>query len=84
MKKLVVTTILASMFGIASAAGPYASLTYDDKDKKDSSEVHHVYGLNIGQKFTNGLGLEVRMEDEKVDVGDGTQKQESLMQAKAS
>ena len=84
MKKLVLATVLASIFGIASAAGPYASLTYDEKDKVNSPEVHHVYGLNVGEKFSSGLGLEVRMEDEKVDKGDGTQKQEGLAQVKVS
>ena len=85
MKKLVLATVLASMFGIASAAGPYASLTYDEKDKQNSSQVNYVYGLNVGQKFSNGLGLEARMEDERVEPGAGaTQKQESLAQAKVS
>ena len=71
--------------GAASAEGTYASLTYDQKDKQSSDQVNHVYGLNVGQKFANGLGVEVRMEDEKVDPGSGaTQKQEGLLQAKVS
>ena len=84
MKKLVLATVLASMVGIASAAGPYASITVDEKDKLNSAEIHKVYGLNVGQKFSNGVGVEVRMEDEKVDKGDGTQKQEGLVQTKVS
>ena len=83
MKKVVLATILASVFGIASAAGPYASLTYDVKDKKDSTQMNYVYGLNVGQKFENGLGAEVRMEDERVETG-SAQKQESLAQVKVS
>jgi hypothetical protein len=82
MRKLVLATVLASMFGIASAEGTYASLTYDQKDKQASDQVNHVYGLNVGQKFGNGWSAEVRMEDEIVAVGDGTQKQESLAQVK--
>ena len=85
MKKLVLATVLASMFGIASAAGPYAGLTFDEKTKQNSTQVNYVYGLNVGQKFSNGLGLEARMEDERVEPGAGaTQKQESLAQAKVS
>ena len=83
MKKLVLATVLASMFGIASAAGPYASLTFDEKTKQNSTQVNYVYGLNVGQKFTNGLGLEARMEDERVETGTA-QKQEGLGQVKAS
>ena len=83
MKKLVLATMLASVFGIA-AAGPYTSLTYDEKDKLHSSEIHNVTGLNVGEKFSGGLGIEARMEDEKVDKGDGTQKQEGLVQTKVS
>ena len=85
MKKLVLATVLASIFGIASAAGPYASLTYDEKDKQNSTQVNYVYGLNVGQKFDNGVGVEVRMEDERVEPNTGAaQKQESLAQAKVS
>ena len=83
MKKLVLATVLASVFGIASAAGPYASLTYDEKDKVNSVEKHYVYGLNVGQKFDNGVTVEARMEDERVETGTA-QKQESLGQGKVS
>jgi long-subunit fatty acid transport protein len=41
--------------------------------------------LNVGQKFSNGVTAELRMEDERVEPGAGaTQKQESLAQAKVS
>jgi len=84
LKKVVLATILASVFGIA-AAGPYASATYDLKDKQNSTQMNYVYGLNVGQKFENGVGLEVRMEDERVEPGAGaTQKQEGLGQVKLS
>jgi len=84
MKKILAATLLASVFSIASA-GPYASFTYDEKDKQNSTQMNHVYGLNVGQKFDNGVGLEARMEDERVEPGAGaTQKQESLAQAKVS
>ena len=84
MKKVVLATILASLIGVA-AAGPYASITYDEKDKQNSTQINYVYGLNVGQKFDNGVGVEVRMEDERVEPGSGaTQKQESLYQAKVS
>lgn len=83
MKKVVLATILASVFGIASAAGPYASLTYDEKDKQNSAQVNYVYGLNVGQKLENGFTVEARMEDERVETG-SAQKQESLAQVKVS
>ena len=82
MKKLVLATILASVFGIASAAGPYASLTYDEKVKQNASQTNYVYGLNVGQKFDNGFAVEVRMEDERVEST--SQKQEGLAQVKVS
>ena len=82
MKKVVLATILASVFGMASAAGPYASLTYDEKVKQNASQTNYVYGLNVGQKFDNGFTVEARMEDERVEST--SQKQESLAQAKVS
>ena len=85
MKKLVLATMVAAICGMAQAEGTYASLTYDQKDKQDSTQVNYVYGLNVGQKFSNGFGVEARMEDERVEPGAGaTQKQESLMQAKVN
>ena len=85
MKKLVLATMVAAICGMAQAEGTYASLTYDQKDKQDSTQVNYVYGLNVGQKFSNGFGVEARMEDERVEPGAGaTQKQEGLMQAKVS
>jgi hypothetical protein len=83
MKKLVLATLLASLVGVASAAGPYAGLTYDEKTKQNSVQMNYVYGLNVGQKFDNGVTAEVRMEDERVETGTA-QKQESLAQAKVS
>ena len=83
MKKVVLATILASVYGIASAAGPYASLTYDEKDKQNSAQVNYVYGLNVGQKLENGFTVEARMEDERVETGTA-QKQEGLAQVKVS
>ena len=82
MKKfLVLAALLAA--GLAQAEGTYASFTYDQKDKQESTQLNHVYGLNIGQKFGNGFAVEARMEDEKVDPGAGaTQKQEGLVQVK--
>jgi len=77
--------MVAAICGMAQAEGTYASLTYDQKDKQDSTQVNYVYGLNVGQKFSNGFGVEARMEDERVEPGAGaTQKQESLMQAKVN
>jgi hypothetical protein len=85
MKKLVLATLLASVVGFAGATGPYASITYDEKDKQNSTQMNYVYGLNVGQKFENGFAAEVRMEDERVEPGSGsTQKQESLAQVKVS
>jgi len=76
---------MAMMFGMAQAEGVYAGLTFDQKEKQDSTQVNYVYGLNVGQKFSNGVGVEVRMEDERVDPNTGAaQKQESLAQAKVS
>ena len=84
MKKfLVLAAVLAA--GVAQAEGVYSSLTFDQKEKQDSTQVNYVYGLNVGQKFSNGLTVEARMEDERVEPGSGaTQKQESLAQAKLS
>jgi hypothetical protein len=82
LKKVVLATILASVFGIASAAGPYASLTYDEKVKQNASQTNYVYGLNVGQKFDNGFTVEARMEDERVEST--SQKQEGLAQIKVS
>ena len=85
MKKLVLATVLASLTGLAVAAGPYASITFDEKDKQNSTQMNYVYGLNVGQKFDNGVAVEARMEDERVEPGSGaTQKQESLAQIKVS
>jgi hypothetical protein len=83
MKKFIVlaTLLVASL---AQAEGLYTGLTYDQKDKQNSAQVNHVFGVNVGQKFSNGLTVEGRMENERVAVGDGTQKQEGLMQVKAS
>jgi hypothetical protein len=84
MKKLIVLAALLAA-GFAQAEGNYASLTFDQKDKQDSTQVNYVYGLNVGQKFSNGVTAELRMEDERVEPGAGaTQKQESLAQAKVS
>ena len=84
MKKfLLLAALLAA--GVAQAEGTYASLTYDQKDKQNSTQLNHVYGLTVGQKFAGGWAVEARMEDEKVDPGAGaTQKQEGLVQAKVS
>jgi hypothetical protein len=84
MKKfLVLATLLAA--GLVQAEGVYSSLTYDKKDKQNSDQNNYVYGLNVGQRFSNGVAVEARMEDERVEPGAGaTQKQESLLQAKVS
>jgi len=84
MKKLVLAAVMASLTGLV-AAGPYASITFDEKDKQNSTQMNYVYGLNVGQKFDNGVSVEARMEDERVEPGSGaTQKQESLAQIKVS
>ena len=87
MKKLVLATVLASLTGLAladvSATGVSASLTYDEKDKQNSTQVNYVYGLNVGIKLGNGWSTEARMEDERVETG-SAQKQESLAQIKVS
>jgi hypothetical protein len=81
MKKfLVLATLLVA--GIAQAEGNYASLTYDQKDKQNADQTNYVYGLNVGQKFANGFGIELRMEDERVEST--SQKQEGLAQVKVS
>ena len=47
--------------------------------------MNHVYGLNVGEKFDNGITVEARMENERVEPGAGaTQKQEGLGQVKLS
>ena len=83
MKKFIAMAALLAAT-LAQAEGLYTGLTYDQKDKQNSAQVNHVYGVNVGQKFSNGLTIEGRMENERVEVGDGTQKQEGLMQVKAS
>jgi hypothetical protein len=82
MKKLIVLAAFLAA-GVAQAEGTYASLSYDYKDKQDSTQLNHVLGLTVGQKLSNGLSVEGRMENEKVDPGAGaTQKQEGLVQVK--
>lgn len=82
--KLLAAAVLAVAAGAASAGDWYGSATFDYKDKVNSAESHNVYGLAVGNKLSNGLTVEGRMEDEKVSVGDGTQKQEGLMQLKVT
>jgi len=81
MKKFLVLAVLLAA-GVAQAGGNYASITYDEKDKQNADQTNYVYGLNVGQKFDNGVTAEVRMEDERVEST--SQKQESLAQAKVS
>jgi hypothetical protein len=81
--KLSVALAALLIAGSAMAEGIYASVTFDKKDKLASSQVNNVYGLNIGQKFADGLTVEARMEDERVETFPG-QKQEGLYQIKAS
>jgi len=81
MKKFLVLAVLLAA-GVAQAGGNYASITYDEKDKQNANQTNYVYGLNVGQKFDNGVTAEVRMEDER--VVSTSQKQESLAQAKVS
>ena len=84
MKKVVLATILASVFGMASAE-PYFATTFDHKDKVASTQGNYVYGLNVGTKLGDGFAVEGRMEDERVEPGAGaTQKQEGLGQLKLS
>ena len=82
MKKLIVLAALLAA-SVAQAEGTYASLSYDYKDKQNTTQLNHVLGLTIGQKLGNGFAVEGRMENEKVDPGAGaTQKQEGLVQVK--
>jgi hypothetical protein len=82
MKKLIVLAALLAA-SVAQAEGTYASLSYDYKDKQNTTQINHVLGLTIGQKLGNGFAVEGRMENEKVDPGAGaTQKQEGLVQVK--
>ena len=82
MKKFILLAAFLAA-GVAQAEGNYASLTYDQKDKQNSTQLNHVIGLTVGQKFANGFAVEGRMENEKVDPGAGaTQKQEGLVQVK--
>ena len=81
--KLAVTVAAFLIAGSVMAEGIYASVTYDKKDKLNSTQVNNVYGLNIGQKFADGLTVEARVEDERVETFPG-QKQEGLYQFKAS
>ena len=84
MKKFIALAVLLAA-GLAQAEGVYTSFTYDVKDKLDSTQTNYVYGLNVGQKFSNGVGIEARIEDERVEPGAGaTQKQEGLAQIKGS
>jgi hypothetical protein len=81
MKKFLLLAVLLAA-GVAQAEGNYASLTYDQKDKQNATQTNYVYGLNVGQKFSNGVGVELRMEDERVEST--SQKQEGLAQVKVS
>jgi hypothetical protein len=84
MKKIIVLAAFLAA-GVAHADW-YGSTTYDRKDKQESAQVNHVYGLTVGQKFgNNGISAEVRLENEKVEPGSGAvQKQEGLAQIKVS
>jgi len=81
MKKLIV---LAAMLAatVVHAEGVYSSLTFDQKEKQNATQTNYVYGLNVGQKFSNGVGVEARMENERVEST--SQKQEALGQIKVS
>ena len=81
MKKFLLLAVLLAA-GVAQAEGNYASLTYDQKDKQNATQTNYVYGLNVGQKFSNGVGVELRLEDERVEST--SQKQEGLAQVKVS
>ena len=70
MKKLLIATLLAGMFGIAHAdAVTSISATYDNKDKADSTANHDVFGLNVAHDFGNTWKVEARVEDERVNGG---------------
>lgn len=80
---LAITSLLVA--SAAQAEGTYASLTFDLKDKQNSSQTNSVYGLNVGQKFADGFIVEARVENEKVDPKTGAaQSQEGLVQIKVS
>ena len=82
MKKFIVMAAMLAAT-LAQAEGMYTGLTYDQKDKQNSTQNNYVFGVNVGQKFNNGFTVEGRMENERVEPGAGaTQKQEGLMQVK--
>ena len=83
MKKFILAIGLVAATS-AFAGDWYGSATYDQKDKQNSAQVNHVYGVTVGNKLGGGLSAEGRMENERVSVGDGTQKQEGLIQGKVS
>mgnify|MGYP003336904441 FL=1 len=76
MKKVLAVLLFVSTTTFAS---DYINLSVDHKDKLNSDQVNHVYKLNYGRKFDNGLVVEGRMEDETVR---NPSKQEGLMQIK--
>jgi hypothetical protein len=81
MKKVLLTVLLASVFGVAQAGEySYAGLTFDAKDKVDSTNNHEVIGLNVGHNYGNSWSVEARMEDERVNGG----AHEGLMQIKVN
>ena len=82
IKKIVaLATLMVSSYAMADT---YVAGTYDQKDKLNTTEVHHVYGLIVGEKFSNGFTVEGRMEDEHVTTAGADHSQEGLLQIKAS
>jgi hypothetical protein len=81
MKKIfAMATLLVACW--AQAGDWYGAATYNQKDKLNSAQVNYVHGLTIGNRLGDGWAAEGSVETERVEVGNGTQKQEGAYQVK--
>jgi len=81
MKQFLLALSIALASSAALADSDYVGGDYQHKSKNNTTEYHDVFGLAAGHKFSNGFGLELRMEDEVVN---NPSKHEGLVQGRVS
>ena len=70
MKKLVLATVLASVFGIASAGG-YTSLEYTNENNRVTGADNIKEGLIVGNK-EGDTDYSIKMENSQTEFGNGS------------
>ena len=70
MKKIVLATILASVFGLAQAGG-YASLEYSDESNRKTGAENIKEGLAVGTKVGD-TDYSIKMENSQTEFGSGS------------